>query len=181
MTGVPHGRLGENPGHGGEIGAADRGHQRQRIVDEVATAPHTVADGGGLADPPASSIPVRPTTTTGSSWASSPTRIAAGVVFLMPMSPAISRSTPESTSSSVMARPAATACRASASVIASVTRRSLLPRQTFVPRHRRRGVGDDGDVLDAHRGARASGQDIDRGPAGDEVGHHLLGDHLREG
>ena len=50
-----------------------------------------------------------------------------------------------------------------------------------LPRHRRRGVGDDGDVLDAHRGARASGQDIDRGPAGDEVGHHLLGDHLREG
>ncbi len=56
---------------------------------------------------------------------------AAGVVFPMPMSPAMRRSAPASISSSAMRKPAVTAAIVSASVMASSTAMLPLPRRTL--------------------------------------------------
>ena len=83
---------------------------------------------------PASSIPVpRPTATTGSVSVTVAISTVAGVVFPMPMSPAISKSAPESTSSSAIARPAASAATTSSWLSASS--RSIDPddRRTLCP------------------------------------------------
>ena len=77
-----------------------------------------------------SSMPVpRPTTFAGSTSASSPTRAAAGVVFPIPMSPAISRSAPASTSSSAIRAPSRRAATHSSRVMASSRSIDPLPRR----------------------------------------------------
>ena len=78
----------------------------------------------------ASSMPVpRPTTRAGSTSASSPTSAAAGVVFPIPMSPAISRSAPSSISSSATAAPSRRAATHSSRVMASSRSIDPLPRR----------------------------------------------------
>ena len=79
-----------------------------------------------------SSIPVpRPTTVATSTSHRTAMSVDAGVVLPMPMSPAISRSAPASTSWSAIAIPARTACSASATVIAGPTAMSPELRRTL--------------------------------------------------
>ena len=81
---------------------------------------------------PASSTPVpRPITATGSESVSAAIKVVAGVVFPMPMSPAIRMSAPESTSSSAIRRPASSAAATSSSVSASSTAILPLLRRTL--------------------------------------------------
>ncbi len=92
-------------------------------------------------DQPASSIPVpRPTTTTGSAPVSAAINAVAAVVFPIPISPAISRSAPASTSSSAIRRPASTAACASSAVSASSTAMLPLLLSNLVRADRRRNA-----------------------------------------
>ena len=58
-------------------------------------------------------------------------KVVAGVVFPIPISPAMSRSAPESTSSSAIRRPASIAAETSSPVSASSTAMLPLPRRTL--------------------------------------------------
>ena len=129
---------------------------------------------------PASSIPVpKPTTATGSAFVSAATKTAAAVVFPIPMSPAISRSAPASTSSSAMRRPAAIA-RGGLLVGQRVLDGDIAAAAPhFVGADLLRGrVGVDRQVRDPHRRTGDVGQRVDRRPAGVDVGDHL-GGHFR--
>jgi hypothetical protein len=72
-----------------------------------------------------------PTTATGSELVSAAIKVVAAVVFPIPMSPAINRSAPESTSSSAIWRPASIAAATSSPLSASSTAMLPLPRRTL--------------------------------------------------
>ena len=104
------------------------------------------------------------------------------VVFPMPMSPAISRSAPASTSSSAIWRPASIASR-----VSSLGKRVLDRDVAAAAPHLvgadllRQRLSVDREVDDPHRRARDLGQRVDRRAARVDVGHHLGGDLGREG
>ena len=73
----------------------------------------------------------RPTAATGSVPVINATKVVAEVVFPIPMSPAINRSAPASTSSSAICLPASTAARTSSAVSGSSTARLRLLLRTL--------------------------------------------------
>ena len=173
------------PGH--RIPPSPPGRRRRRSVAAQRDPPRACAPGTArrgsrrsCVPSPRRLIPVpRPTTATGSVSVSAAINVVAGVVLPMPMSPAISRSAPASTSSSAIRRPASIAATTSSAVSASSTAMLPLQRRTLcapIDGGQRLG-GVDRDVDDPHGRTREVGQHVDRGAAGVEVRHHLRG-HL---
>ena len=180
-----HGGLSAEPRHRRQIRAAAHPQQPDRIGRQR-RGRGTARRGSppSCATQPASSMPVpRPTTATGSVPVSAAIKVVAAVVFPIPMSPAISRSAPASTSSSAIRRPASIAACAS-----SARQRVLDGDVAAAAAHlvradrRRTAARRQSTAMSTTRTRRPGelGEHVDRRAAGVEVRDHLRGD-LRAG
>ena len=122
-----------------------------------------------------------PAHATGSESVSAAINVVAAVVFPIPISPAISRSAPASTSSSAIRRPAS---MADASLFAGQRVfdgdvSAAPPHLVRTDRRRQRLFGIDRDVDHPYGGPGRLGQRVDRGTARVEVRDHLRRDLRR--